>query len=152
MNEELQQAILKMIEGFTASVQGAAGFTVDKAPEVVRQLLEWHFYTSLFWFGLFGSLLILALRYFHRGLKEAPAKALEVTRRRKEAEEKYNSGKMDASWDRYEHYDMKDDMWIIVPAFVCLLCIGPVIGSNTWLKILIAPDLYVLEYAAGLLR
>jgi len=152
MNEELQQAILKMIEGFTASAQGAAGFTVEKAPEVVRQLLEWHFYTSLFWFGLFGGLLMLALYYLRRGLKEAPEKTLEFARKRKETEDRYYSGKAIASWDMYEHYDMTDDPWIIAPTFLCLLCIPPLVSSNTWIKILVAPDLYVLEYAAGLLR
>jgi len=127
MNEELQQALLKMIEGFTASAQGAAEFTVDKAPEVVQQLLFYQTIKQSFFF-IFLSFVFALSVYF----------LLMVRKQIKK--ETYCSDEL-----------LIGCMFLTIVAIITIL-IDVFIVIPRMLKLLIAPDLYVLEYAARLIQ
>jgi len=127
MNEELQQALLKMIEGFTASAQGAAEFTVDKAPEVVQQLLFYQTIKQSVFF-IFLSFVFALSVYF----------LLMV---RKQIKEKQFCS---------------DELFIgcsfLILAAIFMILVDVFIVIPRMLKLLIAPDLYVLEYAARFIQ
>jgi flagellar biosynthesis/type III secretory pathway M-ring protein FliF/YscJ len=167
MNEELQQAIVKVIESMTGVAQSAYSFGAEQLPDVVQQLLLWHMMHSMIFFGL--GLILLAASVFmlirkFSGKQLAARKAAADNARRA-----YEAGE---SWTRYDKsssvtsimYDdiMKRENAIIVDERDVLSCLGTsifgVVGlsvmfSNlTWLHILVAPKVWLIEYAAGLVK
>ena len=133
LEQRAQEALLAMLDG----VQKAADFTVEQAPLVVKELLMWKFVYSL---GLSLVFVLLAVvssyityRFFAWGLQ---------------VEDEYRC--------RLRIY--KRDL---EPIAICLsmLTAGFVIAgfsvalhSLDWLQILVAPRLYLLEYAAALVK
>lgn len=129
----------------TSTTSDAAAFLVAEIPDVIQQLLMWHAVESLAWF-LPGLLLIAApwfvyWRWGGRGKPTEPA---------------YNGAA------RYEptfthHYTGEID-----GDAIGALCIFGLVTSGLgftlvmnnleWLQILVAPKLYLLEYARALIR
>ena len=122
----LDTALQDLITGAVAAAETAGGFVAEEAPIVVEQLLVWNFTASLILF----SILVLGV----------PCAVFAV-------------------WKCLKHFETVEVM--IVAAIVGLLsAIGaPAIvtasgmaGPLVWLKIAIAPKLYLLEYAADLIK
>lgn len=126
MNEELtnkaNEVLLKMLEG----LEKAGDFIVEETPEVVQQLLTWHMVESIV--GCLFSITIAIL------FCVAYSKL----------------------WKHTGDDDLHYADSIAVRIFSALICGGVCISivvcnfNLVWLKILVAPKLYLLEYASQL--
>ena len=120
-SEQLTAALTGAINKTVSAVETATEFLNQQSPEVIEQLLRWGFASS---FACFALLVGLA------------AKVLDVTF-------KYlRSGKSRKTSD----YDPGGAQ------FACFLALSVLLGlaalSLGWIKILIAPKVWLLEYAA----
>jgi hypothetical protein len=169
MNEELQQAIVAVIESMTGVAQSAYAFGAEQLPDVVQQSLLWHMMHSMIFFGL--GLILLAASVFML-IRKFSGKQLAARKAAADAARlAYKAGE---SWTRYDKsststvtsimYDdiIKRENAIIADERDVLSCLGTsifgVVGlsvmfSNlTWLHILVAPKVWLIEYAAGLVK
>jgi len=127
MNSELQStlndALVSVIEGAAT----AKDFILAETPEVVEQLLAWH----LFKYGLLmgvGVLLLLSVGIYWRFVVK--------------------------KWEWMERNCIEVVFVVggaVGTAFATIIAFSECINI-TWLQILIAPKLYLLEYAASLVK
>ena len=116
------EILLKALNG----VEKGGEFVIDQAPEVIEQLLVWNFTYSLFSFLslVLGSLIIASVGGFF--IRKVYL---------------YDKGGGD--------YFLTASS-AVVTVLLFLLTFLAAFSSLTWLKILIAPKLYLIEYAAKL--
>jgi len=133
MNEQLQTALAELI---TSTLQ-AKEFIVGELPEVVRQLLQWNFLNSLILSVV--SVLLLALiaivctKVFIPKVRESIA---------------YRKGKNDI----YNKPDVFFE-WFIFSSAILTLCLPSLFMFNIqWPQIWIAPKVWLIEYAASLVK
>lgn len=167
MNEELQQAIVQAIESMTGAAQSAYTFGAQQMPEVVEQLLKWEtaqlsLLLVLFTAGLIVSLWGLKSVFFSPD--RAKAKADVVA-----AQAAYDAGEpwtrlSDGSACTSDKYDrimyngrlIQNDSDFAVLIFSTM---GSVLFGLTTadvgfelIKITLAPKVWLIEYAAGLVK
>jgi hypothetical protein len=131
----LEQALIDIITNAANSMSDAKDFIMAELPEVIQQLLLWHAVESIIHM-LFGLLLLAAIPVgwtivYHKR---------HVLFRRKRSE-------FDA---------MSGEAWTTSTLGVFLTIIFTFIGlallNLTWLQIWLAPKVYLIEYAAGLVK
>lgn len=119
MNDQLNEALTKLIEKALSGIDAAGDFMAGEIPEVINQLLVWHAVESAMWFSIW-LLVSIALCYH---LKKNNSKMVD-----------WCSGGGEP---------------IILLVWSCPVVTYTITLANIeWLKILIAPKLYLLEYAA----
>lgn len=137
-NDALQQAVANIINKATAGVDTAVSFLSTQIPDVIHQLLLWKMVVSSLEFG-FGILILLSMFVFiYRILKSKP-----------------NGPTESWCWDYYARADVHELSGIGLVLIFCCLAIGAVacfLINFTWLQILIAPKIYLLEYAASIVQ
>ena len=119
----LNQRLDSILSFIETSMKSGAAFAQDQAPDVIQQLLAWKFYVHLIQFS-FGIFVFLCCAYAgYRFIKWAIGDAVEE----------------------------------LVP--ISLLLLLPMLGAVfmlmegiKFIEILVAPKLYLLEYASSLLR
>lgn len=122
MNEEVtnkaNEVLLKMLEG----IDKGSDFAIDKAPEVVQQLLMWTLCSQVGIIILTTILIFISYKVFLKATK----------------------------MDDYD--EMIGPMFVIsgVVAIVNTVFLLVTLFKGVWLKALVAPDLFLLEYAAKL--
>jgi len=127
MEEELQKTANEALKGIIEGVASAKEFILAELPEVVQQLLMWKAAESLIVFVICFSILLAAwvnLAFLIRYLrKEDFAESIAIP-------------------------------WAIVSLFLTILgtAIPLDIINLDWLQIWIAPKVYLLEYAASLVK
>ena len=122
----LDTALQDLITGAVAAAETAGGFVAEEAPIVVEQVLAWNFTASLIMFIAGIVLIIVAII--------ATPKAIRAC----------NSG----GWA----YAEAAEPLVVIP-MISLYAISVILlFEHTWLKIAIAPKLYLLEYAADLIK
>ncbi|MBI6529062.1 hypothetical protein JEP40_08035 [Proteus vulgaris] len=139
MSEQASKVLIDLLEKASNGVDSAVAFSQAQIPEVISQLLAWKMAMGIIWFA-FG-LATIAFAVF------IPVWA--GRQRRKGALWTYYDG--DA---RFNLSSISYD-FIRTPFPLGLLFIGvliSVVSLNFWLKILIAPKLYLIEYAALLIK
>jgi hypothetical protein len=124
MTNELEKILIPLIEKAAAGAENAADFVIEQAPEVVEQLLRWKLWQSLVIFvGLIGLFVLLIVG------------AIKW-------------------WKREGGYT--DEQPIIIAlcggASMVLFLLGVTAPTLDWLMILVAPKLYLIEYAARLAK
>jgi len=145
MNEQLQQALAALLNKTVSGIDAGAAFLSAEIPDVIQQLLIWKAAESAISM-LFGVMILLACVYATRMCFRGPQiidSARGVGAR--------GNVKPDFLYDS----DGGIHPGIIVVMVV--LTIGYIIGiamasSLDWLQILIAPKVYLLEYAASLAK
>jgi hypothetical protein len=167
MNEELQQAIVKVIETMTGVAQSAYTFGEEQMPEVIEQLMFWETTKSFigfsFWLILMTTGILGILYFFSSGRMSKRVEAAKVAKQDYDAGEpwtRYGTGSSITS-HRYDNIQKRgqqpitsDKDIIVVAGCFFALCAGFIGAATTltWLKILIAPKVWLIEYAAGLVR
>jgi hypothetical protein len=117
MNEQLQAALTEVLKATTNTAGQAKDFLLGQLPDVVQQLLHYNFVWSLIWWS-FGAFLLLV------GLAWAVSWGISGARQGKE--ERLMAGGFG-----------------LIPMIVGF----PFILENfDWLKIWLAPKLYLLDY------
>jgi hypothetical protein len=130
MNEQAQSIVNQTLLSFLETATQAKDFLVSETPEVVHQLLQWKFFESLIHFslGVIGLIcLVVWLTYWTKFTKK-----------------------------RWNQMDF-DDVLIILGVVGCgslpwLPIAVKIFTDWEWIQILIAPKLYLLEYAASLVK
>ena len=151
MNEQLQNALVELINKASGGIDTSVNFLSAELPDVVMQVLLWHGVKSAIWFVFFFVCSAISVR---AAIKYKPANAIA------ELDAAYERGE---EWTRFNgrsqltsnKFDMAKDF--VYPKFFVLCAIAVVfcmatMASTGWLQILIAPKLYLIEYAATLVK
>ena len=125
MNEQLQTALVQLLDKALVGVDAASEFLVEETPEVIQQLLVWY--------GVYNALLCLG------GL----ALAYAIYKVTAIAHDKY----------KQSHDPDMGFFWFIAVIVATLpAIIASLMVNLTWLKIWIAPKIWLLEYASSLVK
>lgn len=136
MNEELNKVLIDAIQKTQSGIGEAVDFAVAQAPDVIQQLLMWHFVNSLINCAL-GIVCFVIIFLFVRFVQKYPQP------------DSFESNNL-VWWDKGELHPVTG---IFGGLGVCILGLAGFILMNlTWLKIWIAPKLYLIEYAASLVK
>lgn len=121
----LDTAMQDLITKTVAAAETAGDFVVQEAPIVVEQLLAWNFAFSLIWF--IGGATMFMITVIYTAL----------------------------FWRKKWHQgddELMGGLGIALPVVSTAIATFLVCCNLTWLKIAIAPKLYLLEYAADLIK
>jgi len=131
MNEEVTNKANELLLSMLNGIETASDFVIDQTPDVIQQLLAWHFITSLLCFVfIFASPFIF---YFIGG------KIVSMMCQEDDDKERIfcvNIGKCVG----------------LLASFLTVVGLFCEAQPLAWLQIWIAPKLYLLEYAASLGR
>ena len=127
MNEQANKILADLLQKASNGIDAAVSFSQAQIPDVIHQLLVWNFAVSVI-FSLLGAALFVAAQYgVWRGIKYL----------RKEW----------AGDDYIDHPEV-----IFMAGLWCLTLIPLAWVDLVWLKIWLAPKLYLIEYAAHLVK
>jgi hypothetical protein len=132
MKEELVEKANEALNIIISDAVTIREFVIAEAPDVIQQLLQWNFITNLIYFGI--SMLILV------GIM------IMVKFHYKKAKNYWNENENRIQEDNFIGFNILILIFYILPIIPFVICF-----NLTWLKILIAPKLYLLEYAANLI-
>ena len=122
MNEELQKALAALLAKTTSAAEAGASFLQAELPEVIQQLLMWKAVES----GVHFLLAAIATGLLVWGAKRF------------------------WQWCRAE--DSYMESLVMLPAIAASVFAVIAMSSLDWLQILIAPKVYLIEYAASLAK
>ncbi|WP_274371764.1 hypothetical protein [Morganella morganii] len=138
MNEQAEKVLVDLLKKASDGIDSAVAFSQAQLPDVVAQLLTWNFASSLIYFSLGISIFLTGILFPFVAMRQRAKGCL---------------------WTKYEFNsrstctsDLYDFSIVSVP--ISLIPVGLLMSllSNTWLKILLAPKLYLIEYAASLIK
>ena len=139
MTQQLQDtannALVKLINLATDGVNGAIEFSKQQIPDVIHQLLVWNLVKSLLIFGI-GVMLILIPIFIGLSILRA-----------------YKQKREDTLWLNYCN-DLSPMAVVTIFVSFFSLFLGIIISVNNmdWLQIWLAPKVYLIQYAATLLK
>lgn len=150
MNEQLQNALIDIIGKVNSGIDASVSFLSAEIPDVLHQLLMWYAVKSAI--ECIVGLVIIAVGFKIFRIKFGKSK--------ESARDDYESGK---KWTRYcgldrvtsTEYDMimmMPDYWKAKAAGVAVFMIGLLWINIDWLKIWIAPKIWLIEYASHLTK
>lgn len=144
MNEQANKILADLLQKASNGIDAAVSFSQAQIPDVVHQLLLWNAVSSIIWQVMVMIISLVIVISLHKGLKQ---KGELVTGR---------------GWEGYVgrsiFYDSDGDLCgvgilsCLTGGFVLLCCFATFIGNFDWLKIWLAPKLYLIEYAAHLMK
>lgn len=149
MNEQANKILVELLQKAVSGIDAAVSFSQAQIPDVIHQLLVWKFTKSL--------LVTLIL------LVTVPV-AIKFVRAMLKREQDGVFGDEGYSWDRNKPKFKPTLVWqrdgdisplSIIFGFAVglyVLTAGGLIIDMTWLKIWLAPKLYLIEYAASLMK
>lgn len=122
VSEQLQERANEVLLKMLEGLDRAGEFAVEQVPLVVQELLTWHLVVSLLWFTISAVVMITSIVFI-----------VSVWR------------------GRFE--DRQDAALIcLFLSTIPLAAFFIMVHNIDWLQILVAPRLYLLEYAAGLVK
>ena len=127
MNEQANKILADLLQKASNGIDAAVSFSQAQIPDVIHQLLVWNFAASII-FSVLGALLFVAGQC-------VTWRVIKCLRKR---------------WAGYHMIDHPEAMIMFVAWFLTLLPLSWI--DLTWLKIWIAPKLYLIEYAAHLIK
>jgi hypothetical protein len=141
----LEQALVHIIEKAVHGIDTATAFIQAELPDVVQQLLVWHAVDSFIWFALGVSL--PALFWITYLVKGGRGNVKET--------DKYGTTYYEETLTHGRSGEVSEfGVFFCALGGGCSHVIGTLLALDnlTWLKILLAPKLYLLEYAARLIK
>jgi hypothetical protein len=123
---KLEEVLVKYIEKAAGSIEKGVEFALEQAPEIIEQLLRWEMVSSglkmLLALVMFGILIKFNLWQFHY-------------------------------WKEYYkgHRDVHEGLFANFLQLPFII-IASILFNLTWLKIWIAPKVWLIEYAASLVK
>ena len=124
MNEELKQRLIKYLDGMEGAIDKAADFTVEQAPLVIQDILNWAIARSLISSSFMIITMIVIMYILYRLTK-------------------YISASNDIS--NSDRGFFKTMIYSISAIPLILLSVGLWESSQDGIKALVAPRLYILE-------
>lgn len=130
MNDQLQKVLADIITRVTSGADAAIQFGKEQIPEVLKQLLIWNFtFSFLIWFSATAIIIgyiIWMLTKFKWWFKNQRTTTTEQ--------------------------DAAVTVLTVIWGFISFIMIFVFWCNLDWLKIWVAPKLYLLEYAASLIK
>lgn len=131
MNEEAQKIINEILVAMIQSVESVKDFTIEHAPDVIQQLLIWNCVEKFIYF-----LISCICSYFMFSLVRY----------------QINNYKNENTWYGEQFQDSRGGVLIINMIHIPVIFAVSETFNLIWLKILVAPKLYLIEYAAQLIK
>lgn len=143
MNDQLQVQLANLISSITTSANEAKGFILSELPDVVHQILTWYFTINLIYFiaALAGFTFVIYIIYIS-------VTACKHRRQTAGALHRFISCYRD-NGTFYDIHPSALALWL--PAFTVFI-ISCMKINLIWLQILIAPKLWLIEYATHLIK
>lgn len=147
MNEQWEKVLSELITKVTRGADAAIEFSKEQLPDILQQLLVWKFIENLLAFLIPLVLLITFSTITYRFWKNVPKQ-----------QSRDNDGCHPWVPDDYRARDasLHFKWWLpgyVAPFLSLVMFVIFLINTNlVWLKIWIAPKLYLLEYAASLIK
>ncbi|HID4155252.1 TPA: hypothetical protein ACXE9L_000790 [Citrobacter koseri] len=149
MNEQANKILIELLQKAANGIDAAVSFSQAQIPDVVNQLLVWNMVHSLIMTLIAISTIPLIFWFVKRQCQK-----VEIGK----------FGNEGYSWDRGNPkysptmvWDSKGELSFLIAPGAAMLCfwglwVIAVVTKMTWLKIWLAPKLYLLEYAASLIK
>lgn len=146
MNEQLQMALVSIIDQSIDGINQSITFLSDQLPDVINQLLIWKALENFLFFSI-GIFIIV--------IGQVLAKKQES--KVEKAKEDYKNGE---AWTRYSYgsratstsYDMLMYSPFLYPFIFTFIGSAIILNSYKWIMILVAPKIYLIEYASSLVK
>jgi hypothetical protein len=138
MGDKLENALAEAIEKANSGIDAATEFVMSELPKVIQQALTWYAVESFIFFCI--GLIMLACSY-------------KVVKTQYGVIYKKGEGLTSFAKDNYDMLSMPGFLFIVSSSVLDVLCLIASISwilDFTWLKIWIAPKLWLIEYAAKL--
>lgn len=132
------QALIKMIDITVQNMSDVIAFSKQQIPEVIHQLLVWNLIESLTWF----CVALLSIYPVCRFLRNQATRKLLF--------KGLGDYKVTLVYDRYGQVHPGVVVYVLICSVYAIFLLS-VLTDLTWLKIWIAPKLYLLEYGAKLI-
>ncbi|HAT2607121.1 TPA: hypothetical protein I8235_000030 [Kluyvera intermedia] len=141
MQEEAQKILIEMLKKASDGVDAAVSFSQAQIPDVVHQLLVWKFASSI-------VVMIVGLCLLFTALLTARMILISYSK----ANVRDGSWVIDNSFEYVKSISFTASAVILFCVIIFVVSILVVINSFDWLKIWLAPKLYLIEYAASLIK
>lgn len=134
MNEKLQQALAEMINKGVSAIEQAGTFAMDELPDVVSQLLMYEFAYSLLWFSVSVVFMLALYPITRSGMRSVLACE-------------------NAEDEDYGRLMYARALFCFGGAILGgILSVVTILTNHTWIKIWLAPKVWLIEYAARLVK
>lgn len=153
--------LLDMVNVTVKTMGDVVDFGKQQIPEVVHQLLMWNAVQSFMSFALSGVFFILGVlmmtRWFKRLGKHCADKRAQALIDYEEGKTwtRFSSGSSSTS-SAYDFYMglswLPKWVFLFLGAIITMGALKDMMGEMDWLKIIIAPKVYLIEYAAQLVK
>lgn len=146
MNEQANKILADLLQKASNGIDAAVSFSQAQIPDVVHQLLLWSAVSSIIWQALALIISTVIGNALYRGIKQ----------RGERVEGRSFRGYCYIGKSIF--YDDDGDLSslgflsTLVGGIVLACCFATFIGNFDWLKIWLAPKLYLIEYAAHLMK
>lgn len=149
MNEQANKILIDLLQKAANGIDAAVSFSQAQIPDVIHQLLVWKFTKSLVITLIILATIPVVVKFIRAMIKREPDGVFD------------NEG---YSWDRGKPKYKPTLIWqrdgdmsplTIIFAAGCIFYVVVAFGmivDLTWLKIWLAPKLYLIEYAASLVK
>lgn len=140
MEEQANKILVELLQKASNGIDAAVSFSQAQIPDVVRQLLIWSFVHSAL-FQVAGLLLLIAAM-------KLPGFA-RTARNNGERWTSFDGCPNDGYFISSFYYDI---CTVFAPIFGSIIGVLIIAFNFEWLKIWIAPKLFLIEYAASLVK
>ncbi|HHX3893253.1 hypothetical protein ACV8SS_09920 [Citrobacter freundii] len=141
MEEQANKILVELLQKAVHGIDAAVSFSQAQIPDIVHQLLVWNFVQSMI-ATLIGIALICA----------SPLIARSILIRYGNAKVKDETWVIEQSFDYTKSMSLPAVIVLVFCAGVFIISVLVVINNMDWLKIWLTPKLYLLEYAASLIK
>ncbi|EHS3846806.1 hypothetical protein KV372_003108 [Escherichia coli] len=149
MEEQANKILVELLQKASNGIDAAVSFSQAQIPDVVHQLLLWNMVDSLIK-TLIAILTIPLVFWFMK-------RQCQRVETGKIGDEGYSWEKGNPKYRPTMVWDSKGDINLLIMPLVGVLTLWGifiigVVTNMTWLKIWLAPKLYLIEYAASLVK
>lgn len=124
MNEQLSAVLVDILKTSKDGVINVALFAQQQAPELAKEIIQWGFWSNLFWVILSPVVFFISYKLFLYGIKMD------------------NDGNCDGAMF------CKILCWILVVIFIVTFCCS----LQEMIKCLVAPKIYIIDYVKNLIQ
>lgn len=153
MDEKLQAALAELINKANQGIDGAASFMSAELPDVIHQLLVWNIVSGCAW-ALIGAVVASSSIIVANKWKIMSREELQAAYDAGEPWTRYSRGSSTTSI-KYDEIAGGEGTFLRFASCAAIVIIGSMMligNSLNVAKILIAPKIWLIEYAASLAK
>lgn len=158
MSEEsvsmIDKVLAENIEKFSGALGSAVDFTIDQAPEIIQQAIYWNCVESVI-YNLIGIILVIPAIFMAKmwfDINNSKPEEKESSKSNKYWEVKVTEYSHSANSISVTTRINVDFLLCTTTVSACLSVVGLILINFTFIKIWIAPKLWLLEYASSLVK